>query len=82
MKYRVIQWTTGNVGRPALRAIIEHPELELVGVFAHGKDKVGKDASELCGLDEKTGVLATDDIDALLFSYRSWRSWYGFWNPA
>jgi len=47
MKYRVIQWTTGNVGRRALRAIIEHPEMELVGVYAHGKEKVGKDAAEL-----------------------------------
>jgi len=30
--YRVIQWSTGNVGTAALRCIIGHPELELVGV--------------------------------------------------
>jgi hypothetical protein len=63
---RVIQWTTGNVGRRALRAIIRNPALELVGVFAHSKEKVGRDAAELCGHDEPTGVLATDDVDALL----------------
>jgi 4-hydroxy-tetrahydrodipicolinate reductase len=37
-----------------------------VGVYAHGADKIGKDAAELCGLEEPTGVRATDDVDALL----------------
>ena len=63
---RVIQFSTGNVGRHALRAIIERPDLELVGVHAHGADKVGLDAAELCGLDAATGVIATDDLEALL----------------
>ena len=31
MPLRVVQWTTGNVGRRALRAIAANPELELVG---------------------------------------------------
>lgn len=66
MTYRVIQWTTGNVGRRALRAIIENPHYELVGLYAHGASKVGKDAAELCGLGTPTGVLATNDIDALI----------------
>lgn len=66
MTYRVVQWSTGNVGKAALRAITEHPEMELVGVHAHGADKIGKDAAEFCGLPEPTGILATDDIDALL----------------
>lgn len=66
MALRVIQWTTGNVGRRALRAILRHPDLELVGVFAHSPDKVGVDASELCGHDQPAGVTATDDVDALL----------------
>jgi 2,4-diaminopentanoate dehydrogenase len=63
---RVVQWTTGNVGRQAVGAIVSHPELELVGVYAHDPAKVGKDAAELCGLDEPTGVLATGDVDELL----------------
>lgn len=66
MTYRVIQWTTGNVGRRSLRAIIDNPGLELVGVFAHGAAKVGRDAAELAQLDRPTGVLATDDIEALI----------------
>ncbi len=65
---RVVQWGTGNAGKPALRAIIRRPELELVGVHANAPEKVGRDAAELCGLDEPTGVLATNDIDALLAS--------------
>lgn len=65
MAYRVIQWGTGNVGAFALRCIVQHPELDLVGVLVHGKDKVGKDAGPLCGLSD-VGVAATDDVDAVL----------------
>jgi 2,4-diaminopentanoate dehydrogenase len=65
---RVIQWGTGNAGRHALRGIIARPDLELVGVHAHTPEKLGRDAAELCGVDEPTGVLATDDIDGLLAS--------------
>jgi 4-hydroxy-tetrahydrodipicolinate reductase len=64
-KFRVIQWSTGNVGVAALRCIIKHPDLELVGVLVHSEAKAGKDAGELCGLPP-TGVLATNDIDAIL----------------
>ena len=64
MPYRVIQWSTGNVGRFALRAILGHPELELVGLWVSGA-KAGKDAGELCGLPA-AGVRATSDADALL----------------
>jgi hypothetical protein len=63
---RVIQFSTGNVGRHALRTLIERPALDLVGVHANGADKVGRDAAELCGLGEATGVVATDDVDALV----------------
>ncbi len=63
---RVIQWTTGNIGRRSLHAIIGRDDMELVGVYAHGADKVGVDAAELSGWPEPTGVTATNDIDALL----------------
>ena len=63
---RVIQWTTGNIGRRSLHAILGRPDMELVGVYAHGEDKVGLDAAELAGWPEKTGILATNDIEALL----------------
>ena len=66
MPYRVIQWSTGNVGKYALRAIVGHPELELAGLVVSNPDKVGKDAAELCGLDAPTGIVATDDWKSLL----------------
>jgi hypothetical protein len=65
MPLRVVQWTTGNVGRRALRAIATNPGLELVGCYAWSADKVGRDAGELAGI-EKLGVAATNDVDALL----------------
>jgi 4-hydroxy-tetrahydrodipicolinate reductase len=61
---RVVQWATGNIGTKALRGIIEHPELELVGVYVYG-DKAGRDAGDLCGL-EPTGVIATNDADEIV----------------
>jgi hypothetical protein len=61
----VVQWTTGIVGSCALRAIIDNPDLELVGVFAHSQDKVGRDAGMIAGRPT-TGVLATDDVASLL----------------
>ena len=66
MTLRVVQFSTGHVGRHSLRAIIERPELELIGVHAAGSAKVGRDAAELCGLAEPTGVVATDDLAALV----------------
>ncbi|GAA3514491.1 dihydrodipicolinate reductase [Aeromicrobium panaciterrae] len=63
---RVIQWTTGNIGSRSLHAILARPDYELVGVYAHGDDKVGRDAADLCGWPEPTGITATNDIDALI----------------
>jgi 4-hydroxy-tetrahydrodipicolinate reductase len=65
MPLRVIAWSTGHVGVHALRCIVRHPDLELVGLWVHSADKAGRDAGELCGL-APTGVVATNDIDALL----------------
>jgi 4-hydroxy-tetrahydrodipicolinate reductase len=65
VSYRVIQWSTGNVGTYSLRAILNHPELELVGVWVHSEKKAGRDAGDLCGVGD-VGVIATHDADALL----------------
>jgi hypothetical protein len=64
-RLRVVQWTTGKTGSAAVRGILDHPRLELVGCYAWSADKVGRDVGELCGT-EATGIAATDDIDALL----------------
>ncbi|MCG5432501.1 dihydrodipicolinate reductase [Mycobacterium sp. MYCO198283] len=63
---RVIQWTTGNIGRRSLHAIIGRPDMELVGVYAHSPDKVGVDAAALADWPKPTGITATDDVGQLL----------------
>ena len=64
-KLRVIQWTTGKVGKLSMRGILDDPRLELVGLYAYSAEKAGTDAGPLCGRPD-TGVLATTDIDTLL----------------
>jgi 4-hydroxy-tetrahydrodipicolinate reductase len=63
---RVVQWSTGNVGRHSLAGIDARPDLELVGVWVSNPDKVGVDAGELAGLGRELGVAAGGDADALL----------------
>ena len=64
MKYRVIQWATGHVGKHALRAVAQHPDLELIGLWVSSDTKAGRDAGDLCGA-RHVGVTATRDADAL-----------------
>ncbi|MFT5032966.1 MAG: hypothetical protein ACI89D_001044 [Bermanella sp.] len=66
MTFRVIQWGTGNVGYHSLRHIIEHPDYDLVGLHVHSQDKLGRDAADIAGLSSATGVIASNDVDALL----------------
>ncbi|HTD50706.1 MAG TPA: dihydrodipicolinate reductase [Acidimicrobiia bacterium] len=58
--YRVVQWATGNIGARALREVIRHPALDLVGVLVYDPAKAGVDAGVLCG-EEPVGVDATND---------------------
>ncbi len=63
--YRVVQWATGNIGLRSLRAVIDHPELELVGLYVYSDAKAGRDAGELCG-SGPTGIRATQDVDEII----------------
>jgi hypothetical protein len=65
MPLRVVQWATGAVGTQALRQVIDHPELELVGVWVSSAAKDGVDAGSLCGRPA-TGVPATTSKTAIL----------------
>jgi 4-hydroxy-tetrahydrodipicolinate reductase len=62
---RVVQWATGNIGRRSLRQVIEHPDLELVGLYVYAEAKAGRDAGELCGV-APVGVTATQDVDEIV----------------
>ena len=63
--YRVVQWTTGNVGKSSVEALAKNPNYELIGCYAWSKDKAGHDVGELVGI-EPLGIAATNDVDALL----------------
>jgi len=65
-RLRVVQFGTGFVGHFALRAILEHPELELVGVWVHSEAKDGRDAGELAKTGRSTGIRATRSLEAVL----------------
>jgi hypothetical protein len=78
MTYRVVVWGTGNVGRPAIRAVAAHADLELAGVVVANPDKVGRDAGDLAFIaplgvrasDDVTIALA-DDVDAVVYTATS-----------
>ncbi|MBL8629538.1 MAG: hypothetical protein JNM81_07910, partial [Rhodospirillaceae bacterium] len=62
MAYRVIQWATGSIGKTCLRAIIDHPDLELAGLYVYSDRKAGQDAGDIARRP-KTGIIATKSVD-------------------
>jgi hypothetical protein len=62
---RVVVWSTGGIGSLSIVAANERPDLDLVGVWVHSEEKVGKDAGELAN-GVPIGLAATNDVDALL----------------
>lgn len=65
MAYRVVHCGTGSIGAAALRAILQQPDLELVGHFVSAPDKAGRDSGELVGA-APVGVTATNDWSEVL----------------
>jgi len=65
MSHKVIQWATGAIGKTALRQVIDHPDLELVGLYVYSDSKAGKDAGEIARRP-LTGVTATNSADEIL----------------
>jgi hypothetical protein len=63
--FRIVHWGTGAVGGPALRAMLERRDYEIVGHGVHNPAKAGKDSGELVGV-AATGIKTTRDIDALI----------------
>ena len=64
-QYKVVVWATGRVGRLAIRAVADRPNLELVGVWVHTESKDGMDAGTIAGID-RLGVAASRDDAAIL----------------
>ncbi|NBQ43949.1 MAG: dihydrodipicolinate reductase, partial [Mycobacteriaceae bacterium] len=65
MVLRVVQWATGSVGKAAIKAVLEHPDLELAGCWVHAKAKAGKDVGEIVGTGP-LGLTATGSVDEIL----------------
>jgi hypothetical protein len=65
MSTRVIQWSSGNVGKAVIRSIAQRDGLELAGLYVYSQDKSGQDAGEIAGI-APLGVNASDDIEVLL----------------
>ena len=62
---RVVQWATGPVGRHAVAAVTDRPDLELVGARVYAEDKAGRDVGEISGIGP-VGVITTRDRDEIL----------------
>ncbi len=65
MPYKVIQWSTGNVGKGALKAITSRKHLELAGLYVLSPEKAGQDAGDIIGTDA-TGIRATNNLDEII----------------
>ena len=76
MTVKVVHWGTGNTGTMALKGIIGHPELELVGCYVARPERAGNDAGELIGL-APVGVTTTNDVDELLALEPACLSFFG-----
>jgi 4-hydroxy-tetrahydrodipicolinate reductase len=63
--YRVVQWATGTFGTRSLRCVIDHPDLELVGVRVYSADKEGIDAGALCDT-APVGIAAGRSIEEVI----------------
>ena len=63
--YKVIQWSSGNVGKASIRGIKNRSDLDLVGLIVSDKNKNGLDAGTIAGIDP-IGVEASTDIKEVL----------------
>jgi len=77
-KLRVFQVATGNVGSEMVGRIVDHPDLELVGLYCYSPDKVGLDAGAIVGA-EPLGITATGDVADVLRARPDVVNFNGVW---
>jgi 4-hydroxy-tetrahydrodipicolinate reductase len=75
---RVFQFATGNVGSEMVKRIVQHPDLELVGLYCWTPAKVGRDAGEIAGVG-RLGIPATDRFEDVLAAKPDVVNWNGVW---
>ena len=65
MAYKIIQWSSGNVGKNSIATVAGRKGLKLVGLYVYNPEKAGMDAGEIAGVG-RLGVKATNDKEKLL----------------
>jgi len=75
---RVFQFATGNVGTEMVQKTMQHPDLELVGLFCYSEDKVGRDAGDIVGIGS-IGIAATGSLDDVLAARPDCVTFFGVW---
>jgi 4-hydroxy-tetrahydrodipicolinate reductase len=76
--FESLQFATGNVGSEMVGRIVDHPDLELVGLYCYSPDKVGLDAGEIVGM-APLGVTATGDAADVLKTKPDVVNFNGVW---
>jgi 4-hydroxy-tetrahydrodipicolinate reductase len=63
---KVALYGVGAVGSLIAKSLLEKKGVKIVGAIDVAKEKVGKDLSEVLGLNRKIGITVSSDVDAVL----------------
>jgi hypothetical protein len=63
--YKIIQWSSGNVGKNSIATVSQRKDQKLVGLYVYSDEKNGVDAGKIAGIGP-LGVKATNNMDKLL----------------
>jgi 4-hydroxy-tetrahydrodipicolinate reductase len=75
---RVFQFATGNVGTEMVKKTVQHPDLELIGLYCYSKEKIGRDAGEIVGIGP-IGVKATGNVEDVIAAKPDCVTFFGVW---
>ncbi len=67
---RVVQYGMGPIGCECVRQLLARPGVRLVGAVDIDPEKAGRDAAEVAGLLQPTGIRVRDDAQVLLAETR------------
>jgi len=65
-KYRVVHCGSGPTGRVTLLALLNRPDIEVIGHLVWNPSKNNLDSGHIIGLDRDLGIKATTDVDKLM----------------
>jgi len=70
-KVRVILYGVGTMGSYIAKFLLEKEGVEIVGAIDVAEDKVGKDLSEILGLNKELGVVVSNDPDVVFSTVKA-----------